>query len=124
MTYIDLSAIKEEHLNGTWEVTNRVVNNNAASNPFIDIRMIEMNGEKYRSVNGKERKGEWQMIREQEIIYNPQIKFFLDRQQVGNAIITRLLSESYLDGETYKLTLYFSNGLELILKKTAVKLIA
>ncbi len=124
MTNIDLNSIDAEHLKGTWEVKNRHLNNNAAQNVFADIRLIEIDGTKYKSVNGKERRGEWLMIKEQEIIYNPQLKFFLDNQQVGNAIITRLLSDKDDNGEVYKLTLYFSNGLELILHKQTAPITA
>ncbi len=117
MNYVDLNAISEQHLEGTWEVKNRLINTNSSPNHFIDVRLIELDGCQYRSINGKERKGEWRIIRENEIIYNPQIKFFINQEQVGNAIITRLQSDQDQKGDVYRLTLYFSNGLELILQK-------
>ncbi len=120
MTYIDLNTVNEDHLKGVWEVKNRFINNNNADNPFVDIRVLEIDTGDYRSVNGKERRGKWQMVREHQIIYNPQIKFYIEQQPVGNAIITRLQSETDINGNTFKLTLYFSNGLELVLQKTAM----
>ncbi|GAA4341988.1 hypothetical protein [Flaviaesturariibacter amylovorans] len=116
MHYIDLNSITEEHVCGHWEVFSRALGGTAAS-VFSDIRIIEIRPGHYRSVNGKERTGEWQVVREDRIIYNPQLKFFIDGQQVGNAIITRLLSERSAGGCVHKLTLYFSTGLELLLHK-------
>ncbi|RYZ52751.1 MAG: hypothetical protein EOP49_08870 [Sphingobacteriales bacterium] len=116
MHYIDLNDITEEHVCGKWEVHSRAVNGSAA-NLFADIREIEIRPGYYRSVNGKERVGNWQVVREEKIIYNPQLKFFINEEQVGNAIITRLLSEKNFNGEVFKLTLYFNTGLELLLHK-------
>lgn len=116
MHYIDLNDITEDHLCGKWEVHSRAINGTAI-NVFADIREMEIRPGYYRSVNGKERNGEWKVIREDRIIYNPQLKFFIAGEQVGNAIITRLLSERNFNGEVYKLTLYFNTGLELLLHK-------
>ncbi|MCW2950811.1 MAG: hypothetical protein JWN41_1824 [Thermoleophilia bacterium] len=120
MHYIDLSAITEEHIRGNWEVQSRVVNSDSQQNLFADVRIIELQLDHYRSVNGKVREGEWKVLREEEIIYNPQLKFFIDGEEVGNAIITRLRYEQENSGEVYKLTLYFNTGLELILCRPAI----
>lgn len=117
MHYVDLNAITEDHIRGNWEVQSRVVNNESENNLFADIRIIEIQPDHYRSVNGKERKGEWQVLREEEIIYNPQLKFFIEGEEVGNAIITRLRFEQEESGNVYKLTLYFHTGLELVLHR-------
>lgn len=117
MRYIDLEQITETHLHGEWVVYNRVVNTNSQENLFADVKVIEIRPAEYRSMNGKERIGKWSVIREREIIYNPQLQFFIDGQQVGNAIITRLQADTSPSGEVHKLTLYFSTGLELILHK-------
>lgn len=119
MHYIDLNAITEEHVRGNWEVQSRVVNSDSHDNLFSDIRIIEIRPDYYRSVNGKERTGEWQVLREEEIVYNPQLKFFIDGKEVGNAIITRLRYEQEKSGDVYKLTLYFNTGLELVLCRPA-----
>jgi hypothetical protein len=120
MHYIDLNAITEEHVRGNWEVQSRVVNSVSQDNIFSDVRIIEIQPDYYRSVNGKERHGKWQVLREEEIIYNPQLKFFIEGKEVGNAIITRLRCEQAANGEVYKLTLYFHTGLELVLQKQAL----
>lgn len=119
MHYIDLSAITEEHVRGNWEVQSRLVNSDSQDNFFADVRLIEIQPDYYRSVNGKERKGEWQVLRDEEIIYNPQLKFFINGEEVGNSIITRLRYEQEGNGDVYKLTLYFSTGLELVLCRPA-----
>ncbi|MDB5253590.1 MAG: hypothetical protein JWP27_2759 [Flaviaesturariibacter sp.] len=117
MHYIDLNAITEEHIRGHWQVNSRVVNSDSKNSLFADVRIIEIQPDHYRSVNGKERTGKWQVMREEEIIYNPQLKFFIDGDEVGNAIITRLRYEQEEGGEVYKLTLYFHTGLELVLHR-------
>lgn len=117
MHYIDLNAITEEHVHGEWEVINRVINSGSNANLFADIRFIELRPDHYRSINGRERKGHWNVVRENEIIYNPQLRFSIEGQPVGNAIITRLLTERDGLGEVYKLTLYFNTGLELMLHR-------
>lgn len=117
MRYISLDTITEEHLRGRWEVHSRVVNGESLENMFADVRIIEIKPAEYRSINGKERTGKWTVIREKEIIYNPQLHFYIDGRQVADAIITRLRAEATTTGEVFKLTLYFSTGLELILHK-------
>lgn len=119
MHYIDLNAITEEHVRGKWDVLSRNVNPQSHQNLFSDVRIIEIQPDYYRSVNGKERRGQWQVVREEEIIYNPQLKFFIDGNEVGNAIITRLRCDRADNGDVYKLTLYFHTGLELMLQKHA-----
>ena len=119
MHYIDLNVITEEHVRGKWEVLSRNVNSESQDNLFADVRIIEIQPDYYRSVNGKERKGKWQVVREEEIIYNPQLQFFINGAEVGNAIITRLRYDQDEDGDVYKLTLYFHTGLELMLQKHA-----
>ena len=121
MYNIDLNAIQETDVYGKWEVQERVVNNSSQSNLFVDVRVIEIEPNLYRSINGKERKGNWTVIREKEVIYNPQLKFFIDGEEVGNAIITRLRYDPIANGNLYKLTLYFSTGLELVLHRLSVK---
>ena len=121
MYNIDLNAIKEADVYGKWEVQERMVNNSSQGNLFADVRVIEIEPTHYRSINGKERQGKWAVIREKEVIYNPQLKFFIDGEEVGNAIITRLRYDPIANGNLYKLTLYFSTGLELVLHRLSVK---
>jgi hypothetical protein len=117
MHYIDLKEIGKEHIYGTWDVLSRHINAASQTNVFSDVRIIEMESEGYRSINGKERAGNWDVIRENEVIYNPQLKFFIEGVQVGKAIITRLVAKKLFNDEVYNLTLYFNSGLELILQK-------
>jgi hypothetical protein len=119
MHYIDLNEITEEHVRGNWQVQSRVVNTDSEANLFADVRIIEIQPDYYRSLNGKERRGQWKVMREEEIIYNPQLKFFIEGVEVGNALITRLRYEKEELTEVYKLTLYFNTGLELILERFA-----
>jgi hypothetical protein len=71
----------------------------------------------YTSVNGKQRTGRWLVTRASSIIYNPQLKFFIDETEVGKAIITRLYTEIDEESNTFNLTLYFNTGLELVLHR-------
>ena len=117
MHYIDLNQISKEHICGKWEVLHRYINSGSQTNIFSDVRIIEIESEHYRSINGKERRGNWDVVRQDEVIYNPQLKFFVEGEQVGKAIITRLVSKRLSNDEVYNLTLYFNSGLELILQK-------
>jgi len=117
MHYIDLNQISPEHIRGTWEVLHRYVNSGSQTNVFSDVRIIELDSEEYRSVNGKERRGRWSVVRENAVIYNPQLRFFIEGEQVGRAIITRLVAKKMSGSEVYDLTLYFNSGLELTLQK-------
>jgi hypothetical protein len=121
MYYIDLNSITEADIRGKWQVQERVLTSNSENNLFADVRIIEIEPDYYRSINGKERKGEWIVLREAEIIYNPQLKFYIEGHEVGNAIITRLRYDPIDNGNLFKLTLYFDTGLELILHKLETK---
>lgn len=116
MQYISLHEVNENHLMGTWEVTERI-NSKAIVNLFEHSRKLELNRGSYRVTNGKELKGEWIVKREIELIYNPLIEFFLEDKPIGEAIITRLFSETVGNVSIYRLTIYFSTGLELVLIK-------
>ncbi len=117
MKNIDLNEIDKDHVKGHWEVHSRS-SNKMEHDYFSDINKLDLEKNHFRSVNGKVIEGKWEVVREKEIIFNPQIKFYLGNNEVGNAIITRLFEEIRSDGKKLqKLTLYFTTGLELILKK-------
>lgn len=116
MKNIDLSVITSDHVVGDWEVDYRSLSS-GKTDVFTDIRLIIMKNEFYQLVNGKTIKGQWEVFRENEIIYNPQLKFFKEGQEIGNAIITRLCEQEIGEKKFYRLTLYFASGLELVLKK-------
>lgn len=113
---IDLKLITPDHLKGYWNVFDRTINK-TKSDQFSSISVLHIQNNFFRSLNGKITEGEYEIFRESEIIYNPQIKFYSNNSEIGNAIITRLFIEEQNNKFIHKLTLYFSSGLELILKK-------
>ncbi|GAC1381395.1 MAG: hypothetical protein NVSMB45_06130 [Ginsengibacter sp.] len=113
---IDLKLITPDHLKGYWNVFDRTVNK-TQSDEFSSINVLDIQSNFFRSLNGKITEGQYEIFRESEIIYNPQIKFYSNNSEIGNAIITRLFIEEQSNKFIHKLTLYFSSGLELILKK-------
>ena len=113
---IDLKLITPDHLKGYWSVSDRTINKTNIDQ-FSSINVLDFQNNFFRSVNGKITEGEYEIFRESEIIYNPQIKFYSNNSEIANAIITRLFIEELNNKFIHKLTLYFSSGLELILKK-------
>lgn len=116
MEYINLGEITEAHLHGTWKVESRSLNNkNESENIFVSYNSIEfLENNDFIALNGKNIQGQWQIIREHEVIYNPQIKFYLNDKQAVNSIITNLMA----DNDVFKLVLYFDSGLECVLAKS------
>lgn len=117
MKYIDLNNVSAKDITGKWEVVNRMVNASSQESVFADIRLIDLEIDRYTSINGKKRSGDWAVLRENDIIYNPQLHFYIDGEKVGNAIITRFYYEGDDSNKIYKLTLYFNTGLELVLER-------
>ena len=101
---------------GTWQVENRF-NNRDSDLVFGNNYYLIFESDSYTSRNGHEVKGRWTLTKEQEFIYNPQVNFFQENDTIGNAIITRFLETEENNQIIYRLTLYFTNGLELILKR-------
>lgn len=118
MEHIDLNHITEEHLLGEWEVKERINSNPTSENPFSCCRIIHIEKQNYKTINGKVRNGKFMIFREKELIYNPQVKFSEQKSSESNAIITRLFIDKIDDKTKYNLTIYFTTGLELILQKT------
>ncbi|MBC7425757.1 MAG: hypothetical protein H7321_04395 [Bacteroidia bacterium] len=116
MENIQLNNITKDHVYGKWEVKERI-NKSNQENVFNSIKLIEIENGLYKSNNGRENSGKLLLIRETEIIYNPQLVFFINEDKIASAIITRLFSESSGDKKYHYLTLYFTTGLELILQK-------
>ena len=117
MTYIKLDDVTEAHLLGTWRVKSRAFNTSSASHSFIAYQCFRfLKNNAFTAQNGKKARGHWEMIREQEMIYNPQVKFRVGKEVVANCIITNLMTTD----ETHtKLILYFDSGFELVLEKIA-----
>ena len=66
----------------------------------------------------KNESGKWEMFKETEIIYNPQLNFtFSSEEETLNAIITRYREDDEPDYLSLKMTLYFTSGLELVLER-------
>ncbi|MFC5271507.1 hypothetical protein [Adhaeribacter terreus] len=117
MSYIKLDDVNEEHLLGTWRVKNRMFNASSASHCFIAFQCIRfLKNNIFTAQNGTKRRGHWEMKREQEMIYNPQVMFHLSKNERVNSIITNLMT---MDETHTKLILYFDSGFELVLEKDA-----
>ncbi len=116
MKNYDLNEINGDHVKGHWQVHKRVFNK-PDHDYFTDINKLDLEKSSFRSINGKVIEGQWEVFREKELIFNPQIKFYHNKIEIGNAIITRLYEEQTEGQKSQKLTLYFLTGLELILKK-------
>ena len=117
MSYIKLDEVSENHLLGVWKVKHRLTNNTNSSQLFARcdcVKFTEKKGFSTITQDGKLKKGTWQIIRESEMIYNPQVKFQLAKKVQVNSIITNLMA---VDEDHYKLILYFDSGLELVLEK-------
>lgn len=109
---IELNNITETLLFGEWKVEDRYIND-PQSNPFEDTKLLEFQENFYQSVNGKVFNGKWKISFEDELIYNPKLKFFVGDNLFNDALITRM----YIEHNIHKMYLYFTNGLELILVK-------
>ena len=117
MTYIKLDDVSENHLLGVWKVKHRLTNNTNAAQLFARCDCVKFSDKKVFTTitqDGKRKKGTWNIIRETEMIYNPQIKFSLPKKELINSIITNLMT---IDENQSKLILYFDSGLELVLEK-------
>jgi hypothetical protein len=117
MENISLNIISEDHIFGHWEVKDRIVNPQNKHLHFSSISNLELKKGVFISYNGKKSTGKFKMVREEEIIYNPQLFFYINKDYTANAITTRLFTETTDKSVIYKLTLYFTSGLELVLHK-------
>src|SRR6478735_8515612 len=109
MSYIQLDEINEKNLLGAWIIKKRLVNSNNIDNIFAASSCLKFNKKSFiiTTQDGTKNKGNWEIIREQEVIYSPQVKFHLTKQENANSIITNLMTD---DDVNYKLILYFDNG--------------
>lgn len=117
MENFNLNIITEEHIAGKWEVIERAIPAPSEISALSTIDHLEIDKGIFKYVNGKKCKGKLALVHETDIIYNPQLLFYIKENQVENAIITRLYSENNGKQETFYLTLYFTTGLELVLQK-------
>ena len=118
MKYLDLNSLMPSQLFGTWKTLERFTGQSADSF-FQSTATLDLNQDgTFVSRNGSTAQGRWEMFRENEIIYNPQLNFFNDTPEPLNAIITRFREDEEEEGTTQKMTLYFSSGLEIVFGRT------
>lgn len=111
---IGLDEINETHLLGIWTIDERFINKNKHEEIFLNCNKLAfLTDSVFKALQCEGFTGLWSIIREVELIYNPQVIFFNQDKQVARAIVTRLFTDNII----YKLTLYFSTGLELNLRR-------
>lgn len=119
MKYLDLNSLTASQLIGNWKTLERFTGNTEANSFFLNTNSLELRLDgTFVSLNGREVEGRWEMFRENEIIYNPQLNFMVGEEEPLNAIITRFREDEEAEGTTQKLTLYFSSGLEIVFGRT------
>jgi hypothetical protein len=114
---IGMDEISETHLWGAWAIENRFINKNKHEEIFLSCSDLFFSKDgTFETADPAKAGGFWRMTREAELVYNPQLFFFRTEAPIAQAIITRL----FTDNTVYKLTLYFSTGLELNLARAIV----
>jgi hypothetical protein len=115
MTEVNLTQITEGNLLAHWRIVSRYPSQGINA-VFKESTSVNLSQGEYCSGDGLEAKGQWMLIKDDTIIFHPQIKFFRDKKVVGHAIITRLYSFPRKDTRQHRLTLYFSTGQEVLLE--------
>jgi len=117
--YLDLNILTVSHLFGSWEILERPVGAGTDSSVFATCSKIVFKESGDVQVEGnKNETGKWEMFKETEIIYNPQLNFtFSSEEETLNAIITRYREDDEPTYLSLKMTLYFTSGLELVLER-------
>ena len=119
MRYLDLNILTVSHLFGSWEVLERPVGSDSDDSVFAACSRITFKESGDLIIEGdKNETGKWDMFKETEIIYNPQLNFiFKPEDEILNAIITRYREDDEPTHLSLKMTLYFTSGLELVLER-------
>ena len=119
MRYLDLNILTVNHLYGSWEVLERPGGTGMDESLFISCSKVTFKESGDVMVEGgKPETGKWEMFKEDEIIYNPQLNFtFSTEEETLNAIITRYREDDEPTYLSLKMTLYFNSGLELVLER-------
>lgn len=119
MRYLDLNILTVSHLFGSWEVLERPTGAGTDSSVFAACsRVIFKESGEVWVEGGRSETGRWEMFKEDEIIYNPQLNFtFSTEDETLNAIITRYREDDEPTYLSLKMTLYFTSGLELVLER-------
>ena len=121
MRYLDLNIISAEHLLGSWDVLERPSGRVSDTSEFATCEQVvfQDNGSVVVK-NSAVKTGSWELFKETEIIYNPQLNFtFTAEEGIINAIITRFREDEEEDYLSRKVTLYFNTGMELVLEQKA-----
>ncbi len=125
MRYLDLNILTVQHLIGSWAVLEKPGGAAADTSIFAACSQLDFAmGGTFQVTNGGTQTGRWEMFKEEEIIYNPQLNFTIGTdEEVLNAIITRFREDQEDDGkgtitETQTMTIYFNSGLELVLGRS------
>ena len=119
MRYLDLNILAAEHLLGSWDVLERPNGVASDTSVFAACRQVVFQDNGSVVVVGEAIKtGRWEIFKETEIIYNPQLHFNLGPEEADlNAIITRYREDNEDGTFSRKVTLYFTSGLELVLEQ-------
>ena len=121
MRYLDLNIVAAEHLLGSWDVLERPGGHVSDTSVFATCTKVifQQNGSVVVT-DGGTKTGRWELFKETEIIYNPQLNFtFTEEEGVLNAIITRYREDDEEDYLSRKVTFYFTSGMELVLEQKA-----
>ncbi|MBK0404034.1 hypothetical protein I5M27_13650 [Adhaeribacter sp. BT258] len=121
MRYLDLNIIATEHLLGSWDVLERPGGQVSDTSVFATCsKVVFQNKGSVIVTDGTAKTGHWELFKETEIIYNPQLNFtFSEEEGVLNAIITRYREDDEEDYFSRKVTFYFTSGMELVLEQKA-----
>lgn len=119
MRYLDLNSLTVSHLFGGWQVLERPGGSVADDSVFASCSHLTFKESGDLVVEGSHNEtGKWEMFKETEIIYNPQLNFhFKPDEPTLNAIITRYREDDEENQLSLKVTLYFTSGLELVLER-------
>ncbi len=117
---LSFEEIDNEHIKGEWRVENRIFLSNSATNVFVnaDKHYFCDNGD-YKCIKGKIFNGSWGVVRNDDVVHRPYLKFRLDNSEDSNQEISALITRLQYDKVHSKaqMTIYMSTGAELTLIK-------
>ena len=95
MRYLDLNILTVNHLFGSWEVLERPGGTDMDESLFISCSKVTFKESGDVIVEGGNSKtGKWEMFKEDEIIYNPQLNFiFSSEDETLNAVILNVCEQ-------------------------------
>jgi hypothetical protein len=118
MFNVPLSTITQNDLCGTWKIVNSFALDAYQENVFGKVyKYTFIEDGAYEGKNGIQYNCNWIFHARHDIVNNPVIEFRTEEAQVGLAIITKMIKESRDKILPLEVSLYFSNGLEVILER-------